>query len=200
MVFGAVLAALCMICAWGLFCTGGTADYAWDIPCYETERFRVCLALDWKGDRMLFAQDRRSGRRIGLNPDGPGYGQILDCIYGCGEWVYYIELTEDNGFFNQQYVKMEINGVNLSDFSRQSVLTLRLDGCEMDGFSFPAGREELAAFRRVRAFFIDVQSVYFFFPDSLLRVNRWSGRREIVCPMQPEPLCFPYDNSYENVR
>lgn len=190
-VFGAVLAALCIICAWGLCCTGGTALDGWDIPCYETERFRVCLAPDWKGDRMLFAEDRRTGRRIGLNPDGPGYIQLLDCIYGCGEWVYYIELTTDNGLFTQQYVKMEINGVNLADFSRQTVLALRLGGRETDGFSFPAGREELAAFRRVRAFFIDVQSVYFIFPETLLRVNRWTGRRETVYPIQPEPLCFP---------
>lgn len=189
-VVGAILTALCIICAWGLCCMGGTAWDAWDIPCYETGRYRVCFALDWKGERMLFAEDRRTGRRSRLNPDGPGYSLLLDCVYGCGERVYYMELTEDNDIFSQQYVKMEVIGINLADFSRQRVLSLRLDGQETDGFSFPAGRDELTAFRRVRAFFIDMQSVYFLLPDTLLRINRWTGRRETVYPVQPDPPCF----------
>ena len=187
----AVLAALCVICIWGINYTDRTALIAWDIPCYETERFYVCLALDWKGDRKLFAEDRRTGRRINLNPDGPEYSQILDCVCGCGEWVYYMELTEDNGLFTQQCVEMEVKGVNLRDFSRRNVLALRLEGRGMDEFSLPAEREELTAFRRVKAFFIDMQSVYFIFPETLLRVNRWTGRRETVYPIRSSPLCFP---------
>lgn len=71
-VVGAVLTALYIICAWGLCCMDGTAGDEWeDIPCYETERYRVCFAPDWKGERTLFAEDRRTGRRGRLDPDGP---------------------------------------------------------------------------------------------------------------------------------
>lgn len=188
---GVILVTLCILTVCVVCCSDGMAFHALDVPCYETERYRVCFALDWKGDRMIFAEDRRTGRRVRLSPEEPGHGQIPACIYGCGERVYYMELTEDYGFFSRQYSKMEIKGVNLEDFSRQTVLELRRDGRAPDSFSFPAGREELAEYSRVTAFFINVQSVYFVLPDAILRVNRWTGRRETVYPICNDRVCFP---------
>lgn len=71
-----------------------------------------------------------------------GSYKVMSCIYGNGNYVYYIKMTVDKleTIFYSMYENLLIQEVDLTDFSERTVLQIRMNEKKLMGTVFRANQ------------------------------------------------------------
>lgn len=158
-----------------------------DARYYETEQYLIYVDYNEYLDGILTVENKETGERTPLVRDvlQSSY-QVMDCIYGHGNYVYYIKMTADKSemILYEMYDCFLVQEVDLTDFSERTVFRVDLKEKNLLGSAFSAEKEDVSFFVSFfmgsQGFFVDEQYIYFISPADICRMDRVTGKKETL--------------------
>ncbi len=150
---------------------------------YETDDYRIEAKEDENLELHLTAEDKHTGRQFPLVRDvfEDSY-EVMPCIYGNGNYVYYIKMTVDKSetILYSMYEHLLVQEVNLKDFSERTILKLRMNEKNLLGAIFQTKSADWSYYLALLGFFLDKDYVYFISSGDISRVSYLTGKREVL--------------------
>lgn len=152
-----------------------------DAKYYETEQYLIYIDYNENSEGILMAEDKKTGERTHLVRDvmQSSY-QVMNCIYGQGNNVYYIKMTADKSetIMYEMYDELLVQKIDLTDFSEQTVFRVNLNEKNLLGSLFAADQETLSYFLKAQAFFVDQNYLYVISSTDVSRIHMLTGKKE----------------------
>ena len=150
---------------------------------YETDDYRIEATEDENLELHLIVKDKHTGRQFPLVRDAfqDSY-EVMPCIYGNGDYVYYIKMTVDKSetILYSMYEHLLVQEVNLKDFSERTVLKLRMNEKNLLGALSWTRSTDWSYYLALLGFFLDEDYVYFISSGDISRVSYLTGKREVL--------------------
>ena len=150
---------------------------------YETDDYRIEAKEDENLELHLTVKDKHTGEQFPLVRDAfqDSY-EVMPCIYGNGDYVYYIKMTVDKSetILYSMYEHLLVQEVNLKDFSERTVLKLRMNEKNLLGALSWARSADWSYYLALLGFFLDEDYVYFISSGDISRVSYLTGKREVL--------------------
>lgn len=107
--------------------------------------------------------------------------KVPEAIYGCGDSVYYIQKDSDASGFFSTADRFSVVEVDTRNFSEKIIFERNLNTNRDTFLSLGKPQEQdVKSFSLVNAFFLDDQNLYFVGKGQVCKVNRTTGKRDII--------------------
>ncbi len=150
---------------------------------YETDDYQIEAKEDENLELHLIVEDKHTGSQFPLVRDAfeDSY-EVMPCIYGNGDHVYYIKMTVDKSetILYSMYEHLLVQEVSLKDFSERTVLKLRMNEKNLLGTVFRTRSADWSYYLALLGFFLDEDYVYFISSGDISRVSYLTGKREVL--------------------
>ena len=108
--------------------------------------------------------------------------KVPETIYGRGDFVYYMRIDlDESGFFSIYYDHFSIVEVDTRNFSEKIIFERNLNTSRDTFLGIGKPREQdVTFFSLVNSFFLDDQNLYLISNEQVSKVNRATGKRDII--------------------
>lgn len=106
---------------------------------------------------------------------------VADHFFCNGNYIYYIKYSQDKSYFYSSMDKMEIVQVNLKTFSEKVIYESNINEYSESFIGLVAKNNKGSLkLEHISGFFIDNKFIYLIFEDEIERVNRITGKTEVI--------------------
>lgn len=153
---------------------------------FENDRYRFYVDETDLDDIRLVFEDKQTGEINNLirSPMQP-LTKVETSIYGNGAFVYYVkrefEKLSEFAHRNEERGRFFIIEVDTATFDEKIIFEKNIHSHE-DNFLglHSADTSDSSFYYAIDSFFLDEQNVYFIEPDMIRRVNRWTGKANVI--------------------
>ncbi len=149
---------------------------------YENSNYQFYVENP-NSDKATWMMTNKSTGKTGKLIRNPmqALSQVPVTIYGCGDFVYYIQADSDASGFFSITDRFSVVEVDTRNFSEKIVFERNLNKNRDTFLSIGQPKEQdIKFFSLVNAFFLNDQNLYFISNRQVSKVNRTTGKRNII--------------------
>ncbi len=166
---------------------------------FENDNYRFFVENPNSDEATWMMENKSTGKTEKLirNPM-QALSKVPEAIYGCGNFVYYMQIDSDvSGFFTIAD-RFSVVEVDTRNFSKKIVFERNLNTSRNTFLNIGKPKEQdVKFFSFVNALFLDHQNFYFIGNGQVSKVNRLTGERKVIieAPLL-KSLSFDGENIY----
>ena len=166
---------------------------------FENTNYRFYLENSNFDEAVWMMENKSTGKTEKLirNPM-QALCKVKRTIYGCGDYVYYMQIDSDASEFFSTADRISVVEVDTRNFSEKIIFERNLNTNRDTFLNIGKPQEQdVKFFSLVSAFFLDNQNLYFVSNGQVSKVNRTTGKRDIMIEVPSlKSLSFDGTNIY----
>lgn len=163
---------------------------------YENDNYRFFVENPNSNESVWMMENKATGekQRLVRNPM-QSTAKVSEKIYGYGGFIYYMKIDSYETGFLSTSEHFSIIEVDTRNFTERIVLERNLDTNRDTflGIGKPS-EQDIEPFKSVEAFFLDDQNLYLISNGKVTRVNRVTGKTEVIIDV-PVLKSLSYDGT-----